>query len=157
MSLRFSYQPVLLTQPSVSLGGRMFRPRPLIPVTLLGPANVSPTVGLLDTGADDMVFPDFVARFIGIDLTNAPTCTGKGVGGQPTVIRFALVVLRIADNYERCEWQALVGFSSASSTYPLLGYAGFLQYFSATFHGKEQEIELAVNADFPGTTLRSQP
>ena len=43
-----------------------------------------------------------------------------------------------------------VGFTSAPLRQPLLGYAGFLQFFTATFHGDREEVELAVNAAYPG-------
>jgi hypothetical protein len=32
-----------------------------------------------------------------------------------------------------------------------LGFAGFLQYFTATLHGDREQVELAVNALYPGT------
>jgi hypothetical protein len=35
--------------------------------------------------------------------------------------------------------------------YALLGFAGFLQYFTATFFGDLEEVELTVNAAYPGT------
>ena len=43
---------------------------------------------------------------------------------------------------------AWVGFTSAPIRHPLLGFAGFLQYFTATFHGDREEVELAVNGTY---------
>ena len=34
---------------------------------------------------------------------------------------------------------------------PLIGFAGFLQFFTATFHGDREQVELTVNALYPGT------
>jgi hypothetical protein len=34
---------------------------------------------------------------------------------------------------------------------PILGFAGFLQYFTATFIGDREEVELTVNSLYPGT------
>ena len=34
---------------------------------------------------------------------------------------------------------------------PLLGFAGFLQFFTATFHGDREEVELTVNSLYAGT------
>lgn len=33
----------------------------------------------------------------------------------------------------------------------LLGFGGFLQFFTATFRGDHEEVELAVNSLYPGT------
>ena len=35
--------------------------------------------------------------------------------------------------------------------YPLLGFAGCLQYFRANFMGDREEVELTVNSLYPGT------
>jgi hypothetical protein len=108
--------------------------------------------GLLDIGADDTVFSDVVASHIGIDLFHAPTGGASGVGPMAAVVlRYAEVVLRISDGKEHREWPARVGFTSAPLHRPLLGYAGFLQFFSATFHGDREEAELSVNGSYPGT------
>src|SRR5579884_3434681 len=140
MTMRFPYAPMRLRRPAVSLGGRTIRPRPLISVTLLGPADVSLQDGLLDTGADDTIFSDTVAAQIGLDLSNAPVGDAAGLGPGVFSLRFAQVVLRVADNFERREWTAWVGFTSAPLRHPTLGFAGFLQYFTATFYGDREEV-----------------
>ena len=150
MSLRFPYQPFQVGQPLVSLGGRLTRPRPIIPVTLIGLLRAVLTSGLLDTGADDTIFPELLAQRLGLDLSNAPQGSGAGFGMHAAVLRYAEVPLRIADSNERREWQAWVGFTSAPLRQPLLGYAGFLQFFTASFHGDFEEVELTVNATYPG-------
>ena len=65
-------------------------------------------------------------------------------------MRLAQVTLRIADNNEQREWRAWVAFTSATMRQPLLGFAGFLQYFTAAFHGDREEVELTVNGLYPG-------
>lgn len=151
MSLWFPYRAVRVQRPIISLGNRRERPRPLIPVTLIGPAATVVTAGLLDTGADDTLFPESIAVALGIDLRRAALRAGSGVGRVQFPLRYASVVCRIADRHERREWQAVVAFSQAASKYPLLGYAGFLQFFDATFHGSSRQVELAVNASYRGT------
>jgi hypothetical protein len=44
-----------------------------------------------------------------------------------------------------------VGFTSCRLRHALLGFAGFLEFFTATFHGDREEVELAVNGLYPGT------
>src|SRR4051812_44893220 len=86
-----------LRNPVWSLGGRTGRPRPVVPVSLLGPADTWVDVALLDTGADDTVFTEDVARRVGLDLTTAPTGSASGVGMVPAPIRYAEVRLRLTD------------------------------------------------------------
>jgi hypothetical protein len=69
----------------------------------------------------------------------------------PYTVRLAEVTLRLAGNNEQREWKAWVGFTAAPLRQPLLGYAGFLQFFTATFHGDREEVELAVNVTYAGT------
>jgi hypothetical protein len=151
MSLRFPYLQVATGRPLVSLGGKAHRPRPIIGVTILGPAGVVASDGLLDTGSDDVLFPEDVAALIGIDLTNAPRGAASAFGHAVIPVRYAEATLRIADNKERREWRAWVSFAPVVRRYALLGYAGFLQYFTATFHGDCEEVELTVNGQYPGT------
>jgi hypothetical protein len=151
MSLRFPYLQVAKGQPIVALGGKVHRPRPVIGVTMIGPSGAVPYDGLLDSGADDTLFPEDVAALIGIDLTNAPRGTASAYGHSVIPVRYAEATLRIADNQERREWRAWVSFAPVVRRYALLGYAGFLQYFTATFHGDREEVELTVNSIYPGT------
>ena len=51
---------------------------------------------------------------------------------------------------DRCEWRAWVGFTPPRWPWALLGFAGFLQFFTATFHGDREEVELTANALLPG-------
>jgi len=106
---------------------------------------------LLDTGADDTVFHESWAALIGLDLAGAPMGEFGGAIPGVAVVRYGRVTLRMASGRERREWSALVGFTSVPLPRGLLGYAGFLQYFTATFHGDREEVELAANALYPGT------
>jgi hypothetical protein len=132
------------------LGGRLDRPKSLIQVTIVGPSNAVARVGLLDTGADDTVFPDAIAALIGIDLTNAPTGQAIGVGGASVPVRYAEVELRITDGTQFLTWRARVAFTSIPLRFPLLGFAGFLQFFDALFRGANEEVVLTTNSLYPG-------
>ena len=61
------------------------------------------------------------------------------------------MTLRLTDGREFRKWPAAVGFTPARLAYPMLAFAGCLQYFSATFHGDREEVELTVNSLYPGT------
>ena len=70
MSLSYRYHLFATAGPVVGLGGRYSRPKPVIPViSVVGPQATRVTDALLDTGADDTVFPESVAAYIGLDLT----------------------------------------------------------------------------------------
>jgi predicted aspartyl protease len=118
---------------------------------VLGPNNTRPVQGLLDTGADDTIFPESLAAKIGLDLTNAPVGQATTATLTPAPFRYALVRLRITDGKEQREWPAWVAFTPAKLHLPLLGFASFLQFFTATFHGDREQVELTVNALYPGT------
>ena len=152
MTMQFPYHRLRRRTPSVPLGGALFQARPLIPVTLLGPAGATVNLALVDSGADETVFEESVAHKLGIDLSNAPSATAGGVGAPGAVgVRYAQVTLRIADQHERREWVGWVGFTAARLMTPLLGFTGFLQYFTAVFHGDREVVELTVNSLYPGT------
>jgi len=136
MSLRFPYTTFPTPKPIWTLHWRQGRPRPVIFVGVIGPNGTAVEKALLDTGADDTVFPDLVATDIGIDLSKEPTGGASAVGPMSVaVLRYAEVLLRISDGHEHREWPARVGFTSTPLHRPLQGYAGFLQYFTASFHG----------------------
>ncbi|MGH7223261.1 MAG: hypothetical protein ACRELF_08535, partial [Gemmataceae bacterium] len=102
------------------------------------------------TGADDTVFPDRFAALIGVDLAGAPLGQATTANRAHFPVRYSQVTLRLTDGVERREWPAWVGFSPAISR-PLFGFAGFLQFFTATFHGDREQVELTVNSLYPGT------
>lgn len=150
MSLLFPYTVVAAHHAVVPLGGRWSRPHSLIMVSAIGPKKAFPMEGRLDTGSDDTVFPERLAALIGVDLSNAPLGHNRTANGTLITVRYAQITLRITDGVERREWPAWVAFTPAIHR-PLLGFAGFLQFFTATFRGDREEVELAVNSFYPGT------
>lgn len=151
--MRFPFLLGRSATPQPSLGGSLWRPRPIVAVRLTGPSNDQVIDALLDTGADDTIFPAWIAALIGVDLTQAH---GRQVGlaGRPPIrCRYAPVRLRITDGLtETHEWPAIVGFVAVPLQRPLLGYAGFLQFFDTTFLGADRAVVLTPNRSFPGTT-----
>ena len=151
MSLRFRFTHVRMNRPVLPLGGRFVRPRPLIPITLIGPSGSRLLDAVADTAADDTIFDERTAALIGVDLSNAPTGMGLGVGGTPASLRYAQIDLRLTDGQEVREWKAWVGFTQAKFKYPMLGFAGCLQFFDTLIRGALEEAELTVNSLYPGT------
>jgi predicted aspartyl protease len=118
---------------------------------VIGPGNTAAVDGHLDTGADDTIFSELLAARIGLDLTNAPIGQATTANLANAPLRYAQVHLRITDGKEQREWPAWVSFTPAKLQLPLLGFAGFLQFFTATFQGDYEQVELAVNNLYPGT------
>ncbi len=147
----FPYTLVRVPRSLVSLGGRWVRPRPLVTVSLVRPSGTFVEDAILDTAADDVVFPISAAARVGIDLTNAPIGEASGVGSVPVIVRYAAVELRLTDGREFRRWPAWIGFTAARFMHPLLGFAGCLQFFGAYFRGDREEVELEVNALYPGS------
>ena len=150
MSLLYRYRPIRMGRPVLPLGGRFVRPRPLVPVDIIGPLTTVTRNALLDSGADDTVLPEYVAGVIGLDLSNAPSGIAAGVGSSGVPVRYARVTLRLTDGRELREWLGWVGFTPARMTYPILGFAGCLQFFDAHFRGAREEVELTTNGLYPG-------
>lgn len=151
MAMYFRYQPVRMGRVIHPLGGRTVRPRPLVDVTLIGPADSRVRQAILDSGADDTIFPESLAPILGIDLSNAPAGTAGIAGAGVISLRYAAVLVRMTDGLEQREWPAIIGFTPAKLVYPSLGFAGVLQFFTTTFHGDREEVQLSINALYPGT------
>ena len=151
MSLRFHYKLVPTGYSVLTLGGRFVRPRPIVPMTVIGPAGQYSLRAFLDPGSDETVFQEGVAAAIGVDLTNAPLGRASGIGLVGSILRYTNVSVQITDGKELRLWNAWVGFTTTRLIYPILGFAGFLQFFDARFFGAREQVELEVNSLFPGT------
>jgi hypothetical protein len=151
MTMRFHYQRFKMRRPVVSLGGSFYRSRPIIRVTVIGPKGTCVEDGLLDTGADDTLFTDATAVKLGLDLTSAPVGEGGAAGGARFPVSYARVKLRVTDGHEFREWDAWVAFTKSAVRRPLLGIAGFLQYFHAEFQTDMEFVDLTVNGLYSGT------
>ena len=118
---------------------------------MIGPRGTWIDQALLDTGADDTVFHERTAHKIGLDLSNARQGLSTGIAGRIAPVRYAEVTLRLTDGIEFREWPARVGFTQIPLRRALLGFAGVLQFFYALFDGEMEQVELTINANYPGT------
>jgi hypothetical protein len=105
---------------------------------------------LLDSGADESLFPEFIAQSIGIDLNNSALESVNYARFGNIPVRRSTTILRVSDGIEIREWNGLVAFTPARLIYPILGFAGCLQFFDATFRGALEEVELIPNSLYPG-------
>jgi hypothetical protein len=151
MSLRFPYRRFNSPQPIWTLFGKIARPRPVVQLSLIGPAGTWVGKAILDTGADETVFPDHIVSTLGLDLTQSPIGSAIGLGFvSPSIIRYAELKIRLTDGRGFHEWPARIGFTSAPLRTSILGFAGCLEFFVAAFDGNLEQVELTVNPMYPG-------
>lgn len=149
MTFRYTQTPM---PPALQLlTGRTSKGRPIIPVMLYGPAGSLLWDGLGDSGADWTVFPEPLARQVGLDLRHAVPCIARGVGGGSLLVHYLPVKMRVSDGLEAREWTGIIGFASLTARYALLGQLGFLEFFTANFQGDLEVVELTVNSRYAGT------
>ena len=153
--MRVPYLAGVARRPQPALGGSLLRHRPLMPVQFSQPGSPVTRTSILDSGADDTVLPDWIASALGLDLTGFEERPIGMIGRAPLSCRYAPVEIQISDGVrETYRWTAVVGFVSATALVrPLLGQAGFLQYFDAEFRGADLEVFLNPNRSFPGVRL----
>lgn len=148
--MKFLYQPVLTIDP-VS-GDGLLAGRPEVVLTVHGERAARSYRALVDTGADRSVFPRSMADDLGIRLNEAKGNGGTTFSGETLSLKVGMVLLELADETALLRWPAAVlfhDFHSGSEESIVLGHAGFLEYFSATFDGYEGSLSLVPNADFP--------
>ncbi len=150
--MKFPFKTFRTTLPVPSLGGAMFRPKPVISITATGPNGVLRPDVLLDTGSDDIVFPMAFASVLGVQFDPATRRHGAGVGTwQPVGLPHAPLILELRDSVQVCRWRAVVAFTTGKLLFPLFGLAGGLQYFRATFDADGDEIILDPKVSIPST------
>lgn len=73
-----------------------------------------------------------------------------GLGGATVEVTFGDVWIAIDDASSRVSFRTEIGFHTADDeSLAILGHAGFLEYFTATFDGAAVELTLRPNANLP--------
>jgi predicted aspartyl protease len=116
--------------------------RPVIPIRVFGPEGQLSLFGLLDTGADATVLPAFVAQRLGVHL-QPQQASYRAVGGSVVAVSFGTIELEVRQSDEAHRWSAQVGFLD-ERTVAVLGHAGFLERFDATFRAARREVILEI-------------
>jgi hypothetical protein len=150
--MRFPYREYLATIP----GTHDYRliVRPVITIRIVGPRSDARWDALVDTGADETLFPFSLAALLGVEFDPHQTGIAAGISGDQLAIRYGDVEFRIETGAEIVHWKTTVGFvdfGSSSEEMIILGHAGCLEYFTATFVGESAELELVPNAILPTT------
>jgi predicted aspartyl protease len=126
--------------------------RPEIEVSIQGPSGSATYIGLVDTGSDNTIFPKSIADDLGISLEKAPTPASKTFGGHSVELLVGEAVLRLEASDDVVAWRTLLNFydfPEQNEEAVILGHAGFLDYFTATFDGKDGLLTLVPNDELP--------
>jgi hypothetical protein len=148
--MKFAYSTVISKFPGSN--DYVLLRRPEIPVTIVGPAGELSLIGLVDTGSDNTIFPHSVADLLQISTSLLEGAGATAFGGQRVELQIGDAVLRLHADDGDCAWKSQVCFYDFPSTEDdvvILGHAGFLDYFTATFDGKEAVLTLLPNDQLP--------
>lgn len=148
--MKWRYRRYAVDASRICSSGTVYRPEAKIRVS--GTRGESYLRVLLDTGADHSVLPYSIAADIGAELFEDEADAAKGVSGHEITIIPGKVELELLDRDESCRWTTVLGFAkfaSPADECSILGHAGCLEYFMATFDGHSQVVELTRRPNFP--------
>ncbi len=124
---------------------------PIIAFVAYGPAGFFGFDGLVDTGSDQILLPGYLASYLGVTFQKQNKSHVSSVGDNRFGIYFVDgIELALQSNSQGYRWPARVWFSESDDAPALLGHIDFLQFFTSTFDGKNRELILEPNKDFPG-------
>jgi hypothetical protein len=150
--MRFPYASYEVDPSPTVPSGVVYRPE--VTVHVIGLRRIEKLQALVDTGSDETVFPVSLAKAIGVQLDHASTGQASAVGGHAVELVPGRVTLSIAQSGQEYRWQTTVGFlevEQPEDEVALLEYAGFLEFFRATFDSESLELELTPNSRLPHT------
>jgi len=121
--------------------------RPEAPVTMHGPSWSMTCSGLVDTGSDTTIVPASLGRELGVTLVPSRR-QGTGFGGHLSDFFVGEIDLEIPLEESSARWRVTVNFvefATESNEILILGQAGFLEFFRATFDWDKARLTLTAN------------
>jgi len=125
--------------------------RPTVPIRVIGPAGDGLAYGLVDTGADETLLPDRFLGPLGVDTRPGDHATIVAIDGGAVPVRYGAVDLELRRRGAVYRWTARVAFYAG--TRAILGHAGCLSHFTATFNGQRRHVTLTPNGTAPAPTI----
>ena len=148
--MKFPYQPLIWFDGLTRSFDDVMRPE--IELTVHGPSASVSYSALVDTGADQVVLPCSLARRLGVTLDPSRTRPAKVFGGSCLAFQSGKVELEVGPTGQSVRWATTVcflDFDSQEDEVLILGHAGFLDYFTASFDGEQAELTLRPNDRVP--------
>lgn len=124
-------------------------------MTVIGAAGTGSYSGLVDTGSDNTILPKSVADRLGVPLVAAPGPPATVFGGHHVQLLVGQVTLQWEVDGEVVRWRVEVyffDFADEEDETVILGHSGFLDYFTATFDGKQGILTLIPNDELPAVS-----
>lgn len=141
--MRFPYRRYPIT-PSPAAPENEHSFRPVIPFRLIGQNQFLDLYGLLDTGADETYITGEMAQLIGVTATDDDDFRVHSASGEMTV-RYADVQIYLEQEDEQILLPVTVGIIDQPWDEAILGHIGFLEYFTAQFNYRSQQVNLLRN------------
>ena len=150
--MKFDYKVYPRDPVPGALKGITFQPK--IPLHVFGPKGKIRFDALVDTGSALTIFPRFIADQVGVTLHERNVTHTSGIGeGNVRLFHAKDIELELQIDEGMYRWSAPVWFSESDESPALLGRKGFLEFFTATFHGDEHILTLEPNKNFHGKVL----
>ncbi len=133
-------------------------PRPEVVIRVTGVADSVRVRGLVDTGAEVTLVPRRLADLIGAVVEPGESTSVIGFAGHQVEIVTGRVDWQLGEGEKALRWTSRVGFATfadPSDEEIILGHAGFLEFFRATFDGPSAMLELTPSDGFPGPSTGS--
>lgn len=147
--MRFAYTGIISSAADTGEFIAIFRPE--VRIVVHGLRGAREVRALVDTGADNTILPESAARALGVPLTRATGPAAQAFGGQEIALSYADVELELVHSDAQIRWFAHIYFRDGEEDEEsaLLGQQGFLEYFTAVFHGDECVLDLEPNPSLP--------
>jgi hypothetical protein len=149
----FPYASYEVSRSSTVPSGVVYRPE--VVLCVYGNGRFKTIQALVDTGSDETILPYSLAMLLGIKLDKSAATLASGVGGHEVRLLPGVVELEISQAEESYRWRAIVAFlktEDPDDEVALLGFAGFLEYFHATFDSESLVIRLSANGRMSAVT-----
>ena len=152
--MKFAYLQYLTEPSPMTPSGILHLPK--VPLRIAGGAGTFPTWALVDPASDDTLLPLSVGQLIGAKIDPKQSWQIEGIGGEAVPVLLGEVAFELADGKQTFRWTAKVGlvdFADPKDEVTILGHAGFLDYFQATFDGDLRTLAIEATPAFPGQVL----
>ncbi len=153
--MKFPYSKVIWG--TTAEGDFVLLQRPEIPIAITGPGGQMSLIGLVDTGSDRTIFPMSAARKLQIPTEVEIGPSIKAFGGHKIQLFAGEALLELKSDGEAIAWRSPIwffDFQDEQDEAVILGHAGFLDYFTATFDGLNAVLTLEPNAELPDAAER---
>lgn len=114
--------------------------RPIIPITLFGPAGNINISALIDSGADRCLFNAEIGQEIGLDIYAGQREFFSGIEGGRLIGYLHKIQLQIMGIDKIID--IVAGFTEAKNIIPILGQDGFFDNFRIRFEKDHDIIEI---------------